>query len=331
MSLRAHAIDLRPLHESPTFRYLWLSSSISSVGSRLTAVAMVWQVYEITGSKAQTGLIGLCVGLPYLLLSLWGGVLADRLPRERILAASAVAGAICAALLGLNASLDQPPVWPIFLLATFLTTAMALGSPARMAITPLIVQPEQIPAAAALQQVGSQIAFVGGPALAGLLIAGAGVHWTYFIDAASYVVSLGLIVWAGRLPRPTPTAVPPFAALREGLSFLRSRKPLQASFLADIIAMVFGYPSALLPAVVATRYAGSEGALGLLYSSVPVGMLAAGLVSGWTGRVNRHGLGVIWTVSVWGLSITAFAFTQPLWLSMLVLAFAGAGDSISGI
>jgi ENTS family enterobactin (siderophore) exporter len=329
--LSDHTIDLRPLRESPTLRDLWVANTISAVGSRLTAVAMVWQVFEITDSKAQTGLLGLCVGLPYLLLSMYGGVLADRMRREWILIATALAGALGAGLLWVNALADAPPVWPIFVLATFMACAMALGSPARMALAPLLVRSELIPAAAALNQVGFQIAFVGGPALAGVLIAGTGVQWTYFIDAASYLVSLVFVVHAGALPRPEASHVRPGAAILEGVAFLRTRKPLQASFLADIIAMIFGYPSALLPAVVAARYDDNEIALGFLYSAVPMGMLAAGLLSGWTGRVYRHGLGVIWTVSVWGVAIAMFAFTGPFWLSMVVLAVAGAGDAISGI
>jgi MFS family permease len=331
LRLRDHTIDLRPLQESPTLRDLLVATTISSVGSRLTAVAMVWQVFELTDSKAQTGLLGLSVGLPYLLLSMFGGVLADKVPRERILVGSALAGALGAALLWANALQDNPPVWPIYVLATFIAASMALGSPARMAIAPLLVRAELIPATAALNQVGYQLAFVGGPALAGLLIASAGVQWTYFIDAASYLVSVLLILRAGALPRPEPNDLRPLTAIREGLGFLRSRRPLQAAFLADVIAMIFGYPSALLPAVVAARYGHSGVALGFLYAAVPIGMLAAGLFSGWTGRVHRHGLGVIWTVSLWGVAIAMFAFTQPFWLSMVVLALAGAGDSISGI
>ncbi len=329
--LRDHTIDLRPLQESPTLRDLWLANTISAVGSRLTAVAMAWQVFDLTDSKAQTGLLGLCVGLPYLLLSLYGGVLADKLPRERILIGSALAGAVGAALLWVNALVENPPVWPIFVVATFIATSMALGSPARMAIVPLLVRAELIPAAAALNQVGFQVAFVGGPALAGALIASAGVQWTYFIDAASYLVGLLLILRAGALPQPEASNLRPLTAVREGIGFLRSRKPLQASFLADFIAMIFGYPSALLPAVVAARYDDNEIALGFLYSAVPMGMLLAGLFSGWTGRIHRHGLGVIWTVCMWGVAIAMFAFTGPFWLSMVVLAIAGVGDSISGI
>ena len=331
MALSDHTIDLRPLQESPTLRHLWVANTISAVGSRLTAVAMAWQVFDLTDSTAQTGLLGLCVGLPYLLLSMYGGVLADRMPRERILIVTALAGSLGAGLLWVNSLAENPPVWPIYLLATFTACAMALGSPARMAIAPLLVRAELIPAAAALTQVGFQLAFVGGPAIAGLLIASAGVQWTYLIDAISYLVSLLFILRAGALPRPEASDLRPLTAIREGFAFLRSRKPLQGAFLADIIAMIFGYPSALLPAVVAVRYHDNEIALGFLYSAVPLGMLAAGLFSGWTGRIHRHGLGVIWTVSLWGVAIAMFAFTQPFWLSMLVLAIAGAGDSISGI
>jgi MFS family permease len=119
--------------------------------------------------------------------------------------------------------------------------------------------------------------------------------------------------------------------IREGVGFLRRRRPLQASFLADIIAMIFGMPMAVLPAVAAERYGGNDISLGFLYSAVPTGMVLAALLSGWTRRVHRHGLGVIASVCVWGVAITLFAVTGPFWLSFLMLAVAGAGDAISGV
>ncbi len=329
--VRDHTLDLSPFRESPTLRRLWTAGALSAVGSRLTAVAMAIQVFDLTDSKGQTGLLGLCAGLPYLFLSLYGGVLADRIPRRRIMVSSASAGALCATALWVNASSDQPRVWPLFVVATLLGCSQALSSPARMSLTPLLVRPELIPAAAALDQIAFQLAFVGGPGLAGLLIAGPGTEWTYLIDAVSYVVGLVLILRAGALPTPPPRSLPPLRMIREGLGFLRRRKPLQASFLADTIAMVFGMPSALLPAVAAERYGDNDITKGFLYAAVPAGMLLAALFSGWTRRVHRHGLGVIAAVSVWGVAIAAFSITGPFWLSFLALAVAGAGDSISGV
>lgn len=329
--LRETAINVAPLRESRTLRYLWLGSTISSVGTRLTGVAMAWQVYDLTRSKAQTGLLGLCLGIPYLLLSMYGGVMADRLDRGRILRTAAVAGGALSFLLALNATRAQPAVWPIFVLATLKTISAALSGPARMSLAPLLVRTELIPAAAALDQVSYQLAFVGGPGLAGLLIAKAGVEWTYLIDAITFGGSFVMLVLAGRLPHPPARSVRPLAAIREGFAFLRGRPPLQASFAADVIAMIFGFPSALLPAVAAARYHDNSITLGFLYAGVPLGMLLAALTSGWTSRVVKSGWGVIGAVTLWGLAITLFAFTQPFWLAMVALGLAGVGDSISGV
>ncbi len=331
MGIRDHTIDLRPLRESRTLRYLWTGGALSGLGSRLTAVAMAWQVFDLTDSKGQTGALGLCAGLPYLFLSMYGGVLADRYPRRRIMVGSSVSGFVGSTCLWLNAQADDPQVWPLFVVAVLFGCSMALSSPSRMSLAPLLVRQELIPAAASLDQVSFQVAMVGGPALAGVLISSVGVEWTYLIDAISYLVGLLFVARAGELPRPLISTVAPMLAIRQGVAYLRSRKPLQASFLADIIAMLFGMPLALLPAIVDERYGGSEISLGFLYAAVPAGMLLAALFSGWTGRVHRHGLGVILAVCLWGSSIAAFAFTGPFWLSMLVLALAGAGDSISGV
>ena len=324
-------IDLRPLTESRTFRFLWLGSMISGIGTRFTSIAMVWQVKEITDNNAgKLALVGLCYAVPLLVLSTIGGAFADKHDRRTILVGSGVLGLATSAILAVNAFADHPKLWLIYVMAVCKACQSAIAGPARMSLSRLLVRQELLSAAAALDQVSFNVSFVGGPLLAGLVIGTAGIEWTYLVDVISFVFSIGFIVTAGVLPR-MDVRGRTFANIVEGLVYIRSRGELMASFLADVIAMVFGYPSVLMALVVANRYHDSPKSLGVLLAAVPAGMLLSAVTSGWTARIYHHGVGVVWAITLWGLAIAAFAFTQPFMLSFAVLALAGVGDSISGV
>jgi MFS family permease len=324
-------IDLRPLNESRTFRLLWTAGVISGVGTRFTTIAMVWQVKEITDDDAgKLALVGLCYAVPLLVLSVFGGAIADKRDRRTIIVGTSLVGLCTAGVLAANSMIDQPHLWVIYAVAVANACQMAIAGPARMSLSRLLVRQELLGAAAALDQVSYNIAFVGGPLAAGLLIGVAGVEWTYVIDIVSYAVAIVLVLAAGALPR-MDVRGRTLDNIVEGIRYIRSRSELVAAFLADVIAMVFGYPSVLMALVVAERYQDNPRALGALLAAVPAGMLCSALTSGWTARVHRHGMGVVFAISLWGLAIATFAFTGPFWLSFLVLMFAGVGDSISGV
>lgn len=324
-------IDLRPLAESRTFRFIWFGSLMSGIGTRFTSIAMVWQVKDLThGNAGKLALIGLCYAVPLLVLSTFGGAIADQHDRRTILVASNLVGILTSATLAFNAFSDHPRLWLIYVMAVCKATQAAIAGPARMSLSRLLVRQELLGSAAALDQVSFNISFVGGPLLAGLVIASSGVEWAFLLDAASVAVALVLIVSAGALPR-VDVQGRTLANIVEGLVYIRSRGELMASFLADIIAMVFGYPSVLMTLVVAERYHDNATTLGVLLAAVPVGMLLSAVTSGWTSRINHHGVGVIWAITLWGVAIAMFAFTGPFILSFVVLALAGVGDSISGV
>ncbi len=328
---RRIGIDLRPLAESRTFRYIWFGSVISGVGTRFTSVAMVWQVKEITDADAgKLALVGLCYAIPLLLLSTFGGAFADKYDRRTLLVGSGVVGLVTSGILAANAVADQPRLWVVYAMAVCQASQSAISGPARMSLSRLLVRQELLGAAAALDQVSFNLSFVGGPLLAGLVIGSAGLEWTYYIDVASYLVLIAFVYLAGTLPR-MDVRGRTWGNIVEGLAYIRSRGELMASFLADVIAMVFGYPSVLLALVVAERYRDNPRTLGVLLAAVPVGMLLSALTSGWTSRIHHHGVGVIWAITLWGFAIAAFAFTGPFLLSFAALALAGVGDSISGV
>ena len=328
---RRIGIDLRPLTESRTFRFIWFGSVISGVGTRFTSVAMIWQVKDITGANAgKLALVGLCYAIPLLVLSSFGGAFADKHDRRTLLIGSGVVGLLTSSVLAANAISDHPRLWVIYAMAVLQASQSAISGPARMSLSRLLVRQELLGAAAALDQVSFNLSFVGGPLLAGLVIGSGGIEWTYYIDVISYVVLIAFVFLAGPLPR-MDVRGRTWSNIVEGLVYIRSRGELMASFLADVIAMVFGYPSVLLALVVADRYRDNPRTLGVLLAAVPVGMLLSALTSGWTARIHRHGVGVIWAITLWGFAIAAFAFTGPFVLSFAALALAGVGDSVSGV
>src|SRR5205823_7124556 len=163
-----------------------------------------------------------------------------------------------------------------------------------------------------------------------------GFGWTYGIDAASFLTVI-YAIW--RLPAQLPEQGPAegrgsragVASVLGGLRFLAPRKNLLMTFLVDINAMVFGMPRALFPAIGTTWFHGGARTVGLLYAAPPLGAFLGAVVSGWSGRVRRQGLGVLVSIVAWGVAIAAFGMTRTLWLALVLLAVAGAADMVSAV
>jgi MFS family permease len=168
-----------------------------------------------------------------------------------------------------------------------------------------------------------------GPAIGGLLIASAGLTVTYLVDVASYAASLACLVFISAVPPAEGAERPSVAAVIEGFRYATSRQELIGTYVIDFVAMVFGMPLALFPAI-ADRLGGPS-VLGLLYAAPAVGALGASLTSRWTPRVHRHGLAILLAATAWGLAIVVFGFCHTLWPAFVFLAIAGGADAISGI
>jgi MFS family permease len=131
------------------------------------------------------------------------------------------------------------------------------------------------------------------------------------------------------VPPPPGADRPSLRGIVDGFRYAASRPELVGTYSVDLIAMFFGMPMALFPAF--AEEFGGAGALGLLYAAPSVGALIATATSGWTGRVHRHGLAVVWAAAGWGVAITALGFAPNLALALLALALAGGADMVSGI
>lgn len=350
--------DITPLRTSPHFRRLWFGQSVSSVGQQMTALAISVQVYALTGSTFDTGLVGLFSLVPLVVFGLYGGAIADTMDRRKLGLFGASGLAVLSAALAAQAVLGVRQLWVLYAVVALQAVCFALNAPARASMVPRLVPGDQLPAANALSTVGMNFGLTVGPMLGGVLIGIWDYQAAYLFDAVAFSASL-YAMWrlpsmhplvegkpggnagagarttsAGDVVADTATGsapVRPRPSVLDGLRFLRDRPNLRMSFMADLAAMIFGMPRALFPALAVLFYHGDAGTVGLLVAAPAVGALLGALFSGWVGRIHRHGLAVIFAVLVWGLTIAAFGLVRNLWLGLLLLAVAGAADSISSI
>ncbi|MEW6476467.1 MAG: MFS transporter [Actinomycetota bacterium] len=326
---RAVAPDLRPLRRHRDYRLLTVGQSVSFFGSMVTYVAVPYQVYELTGSSLAVGMVGVVQMAAILALAFLGGALADAADRRRLVRWAEGGELACCLLLLANASLDRPPVWPVFVLAAAMSGLNAIQRPALQGLVPRIVDRDELTAAGAIDALTRTIGMIAGPAFAGVLLAGPGLEVAYAVDAATFAVSLGALALMRASPPPPDAERPSLRQVVEGLRYARSRPELIGTYVVDMAAMFFGMPMALFPEL-AQRYGGSA-ALGALYAAPSVGAFLATVTSGWTGRVHRHGRAITLAAAGWGLAIVGFGVAPWLWLALLTLAAAGAADMVSGI
>jgi MFS family permease len=330
-------IDLAPLRRSRDLRCLVLGELVSALGTQLTTVAVPYQVYQLTRSSLDVGLVSLTQLFPLIAGSLLGGSLVDAIDRRRVLMAAQVLMAGCSAGLAVNADLGTS-LWPLFVLPALAAGFAGLDDAGRSAIVPNLVRRSEVSAANAIFQALFQFGLVAGPAVAGLLLAGAGVRFVYWMDVASFGVSLVAASLLSPQPPPAVAGVkgarphrPGLRSIVEGLGFVRGRQAIQGAYLIDVNAMVFGMPRALFPALAATRYGGGVRVLGLLYAAPGAGALLGALTTGWVSRIKRQGLAVIVAVIVWGVAITCFGLAPWLPVALALLAVAGWADVISAV
>jgi MFS family permease len=323
-------VDTRPFRQRD-FRNLWLGQAVSTIGAEIGVVAVPYQVYTLTHSTALVGLLGLASLIPLLVVPLIGGAIADALDRRTVLLRTETGMAFVAALFLGNSLLAHPRVWVLFVLQGLAVAIFSLGRPALSSLTPRLVPDDQIAAASALSSVYNSLAAVGGPAVGGLLIAAAGVPWTYAIDLVTYVASF-VVIWL--LPKLQPVGEvdrPSLSSILDGFRFLGGRQALLGIFAVDTAAMVFGMPTALFPALALHSLGGNAATVGFLYSAPYAGALVCSLASGWTTHVRRQGVAVTIAACTWGAAIAAFGFMTSLWPALVLLAVAGGADFFSAV
>ena len=327
--LRALLPDLAPWRASADFRRLWVSGTVSNFGSFLTFVAVPVQLKELTGSAAAVGAIGAVELLPLLVFGLYGGALADALDKRKLIVWTEVGQGLLSAALLLDALLPSPAIWPLYVVAALSSALVSVQRPALDSLFPRIVAHEHLPAAASLNSLRWTVGGVAGPAVAGVVVAYAGLGWAYGADLLTFAVSVALVVRIAASPAAHEAAKPSLKAIAEGARYAWGRKELLGTYAVDLAAMFLAMPLAVLPFLADELDA--EWSLGLMYASVPFGSLLVSLTSGWTSRVHRHGRMVVLSAALWGLAIAAAGVVGDVWLVLLFLTVAGGCDMVSGI
>src|SRR3984957_13058395 len=304
--------DVTPLRESPAFRRLWAGSMLSGVGSALTAFAITLQVYEITKSSFAVGAIGLAQMIPTITVGLVGGSLSDAMDRRRLAMLTSSGSAVVSAALAAQAFAGLRAVWLLYVLVVVQSSLLAISQPIRQTFIPALLPPALLPAGMALNRISFQVMLTVGPALAGVITAvpELGLRACYALDALTFAAGLYGIA---------------------GLPVLASSRILAGAFLADLNATIFGLPIALFPAINAERFGGNPRTLGLFATAIGVGGLVSSALSGRVGSIVRQGRAMLYAVAIWGAAFAGFAVVRSLWLTIGLLAVAGAADTFTVI
>jgi MFS family permease len=322
-------LDLTPLRQSTQYRRLYTAGFISMLGSQATYVAVPFQLRLLTHSTLAVGSIGLVELVPLVVFGLYGGVLADRMNRRRLILVMELVLMASTALLLANALLAHPITWILYFDAAIVAAASSLQSPSVSAMNQIFVSPDLQRSSSVLANVSGTTASIIGPALGGLFAVAFGPGSVYTLNIVTFSVSLYLLYRLHATPPPELSGEGVMESMREGIRYAKSRPDIVGTYIVDLLAMILAFPIVMLP-FVAARFHESY-ALAILYCGLPVGALIATLTSRWTRHIHRYGRAIVVAAALWGLGIALFGDSSTLWLVVLGLAVAGGADSISGI
>lgn len=312
------------------FRRFAASLLFTSVGAQLVQTAVFWQVYELTGSALLLGLTGLARAAPHMILSLIGGVIADRVNRVRLIQVGQFANAAAILALAAVTISGHVELWHLYAITVLNAGFTALTQPARTALIPRLVPAGNLVNAIALNATIQQVAQIAGPAIGGLVIAAFGLGTTYLVNGAAYLVGM-LVIFGIRTPAtPEPTDDSPWRSFLEGMSFVRQKPVIVSLLLLDVGQTVFGSYRALLPILAASLGVGATG-FGLLSGAPGVGALVGAAAMLALGDMRYKGLYTVFGVLSYCVALVALALSPWFWLSLVASGLLGAANSIQVI
>ena len=320
--------DFSPLRESRDYRLLFTGQLISFFGTMMTITVVPIQMYQLTESSLMVGLLGVAEFVPMFLLAFVGGTLADAMDRRKILRLTEVGQTITVLILLVNSILPDPQVWILFLSAGLHAGFAGLQRPSFEALIPKLVEPEKLPSVAVLNTLRYEFGAIVAPVLAGIIIYWLGNFIAYLIDLISFIASLTAVWMIRPTPVPKNSDMPGIRSIKDGLKYAMSRQVLIGTYVVDIVAMFFGMPKALFPALADSM--GRKDGVGWYYSALAIGALVASVTGGWTRFVDRHGLMVFVGAGGWGIAIILFGLADSFYLGLFFLGVAGFFDMISG-
>ena len=351
-------LDITPLRISPAFRRVFIARTISLLGIGMLMVSVPVQMWDLTRSSFQVGVVTAVAGVTTFAGMLLGGMLADRFDRRLLILTGRAAAAAAFAGLALNAFGifgGTPLVWVVYALAGIDGLIGALSAAALMAAVPTLIPRQHLAAVGALGSLTVRIGTAVAPGLAGALIAVSGVAWTYTIAAILATITVLILTGLPSMPpraaladdaaapdtpdghdAPGATAsageTPATAGVPPSLpAFFRESPVVLSVMLLGLLTMLGAGLVALLPAFVADRFAGQEGAVGYLMAATAAGALIATLTSGWIGGTRRPGAVLLATAVAAFALIAALGVVAALWLALLVAVLIGVLDAVQEV
>lgn len=314
------------------FRLFWTGLLCSSVGTQFTQVAMAWQIYELTDSPLQIGMIGLVRAVPQMIILLFGGLLADAMNRRKLMMTTQASLVLVSGSLTLLTLADAVTPFKLYVVTVFLALFSSLESPSRQAIVTNLVPAEDLPRAFAVFSTQRQIATVAGPSLAGIVLAWSGPALCYAVDAASWLFMLGsLALIRTRLPQRGGWRTITLDSVRAGFRFVWSHAVIFPFLMMDFGANIFGTVRSLFPIYARDILAVGPQGLGVLYAASAAGALIGALGFSLRGPSRQAGRWILLGVTIYGTSLLFFAGSRHFWLSVSLLVASGIGDTISAI
>ncbi len=322
-------IDISPLRTSRPFRCAFAARLVSVLGLGLLMVALPLQVYQLTGSTLQVAGIATTTAAALFVGSLAGGVIADRYDRRNVIQWSRSAAGFGFLILGINAVLPDPMLSVIYLAAVIDGLAGGVSGSALMALVPMLVGREKIAAAGALTALTTDLGTMITPAIAGVLVAQAGVSVAFFLCAGATVATVGLITAIGPAPPPARDLRNPVRELAIGIRFAVQHETIRIILLTGLLAMLVSGPLVLLPAFAEVELGAGPGTLGLLYAAPGAGAVIGSLTSGWMSRTGYNGRALLISLALMPLGVIAAGMWSHAALVFLGLAGFGLARAVN--
>jgi len=308
------------------FRLLWLGAFTSTCGAFMQALAQGWLVYKITGSALLLGFDGFLSTGPMLLFSLFGGVIADRIDRKKVMLASQWAQMTFAFVLAILIYTKSVQVWHILLMSFLTGSAQSFSGPAYASLLPLLVKREDVPNAVAMNSMQFNLARVIGPALGGLVYGFWGAAACFAVNGVSFIaVIIAMMIMNMPAPQRVPDAkVGVFDDMKEGFSFVRSRKTLLLLTFLAFAGTFFGMPLFTMLPVVATGFHLGPKGLSVLQAVYGTGSVVGALFIAATGYAKRKGRLALLLQLAFAVLLISFGLSHNVVLSASIGFFAGA-------
>lgn len=340
MSLRDIFADTRPF-KTPAFKRLWLGNVATVIGAQLTVVAVPVQIYQMTGSSGYVGLTGLFGLIPLVVFGLYGGSIADAFDKRIVLICTTIGMCVTTAGFWVLTILGNENIWLLLINFSLQQAFFAVNQPTRTAILRSILPIDQLASATSLNMLLMQTGAIVGPLIAGALIPLIGFGWLYFLDVVSIIPTLWA-VWSLPSIKPSGKVMKAgFASVVDGLKYLAGQPVLLMVMVLDLIAMIFGMPRALYPEIAEVNFGGGDAGatmLAFMYSSMAVGAVLGGVLSGWVSRISRQGVAVYWCIIAWGAAValggvaivvSPGAVTAWAWMFIIMMVIGGMADMFS--